>query len=183
MSNTKLSKMKLDLYLKELNLLDSEREYLEEFRGFYQPKFMEEAIKQGYEPKIVTGETNSSCGIKKENSFEVTKEEEKIIKTIFRAIAKECHPDKTKSPIRVKWFEESQIAYEKNDLLTLYKFAKKLNVEIIFELNKTILLQRSIEEKKKELQQITTSFLWLWVHSETEEEKQEIILKFINQSK
>ena len=144
---------------------------------------MEEAIKQGYEPKIVTGETNSSCEIKKENSFEVTKEEEKIIKTTFRAIAKECHPDKTKSPIKVKWFEESQKAYEKNDLLTLYKFAKKLNIEIDFEINKTILLEKTIEEKKKELQQITTSFLWLWAHSETEEEKQEIISKFINQTK
>lgn len=175
--------MKLDLYLKELNLLDSEKEYLEEFRGFYQPKFMEQALKQGYEPRIVTGETNSSCEIKKDNAFEVTKEEEKIIKTIFRAIAKECHPDKTKSLIRAKWFEESQKAYEKNDLLTLYKFAMKLNIEIDFEINKTILLEKTIEEKKKELQQITTSFLWLWAHSETEEEKQEIILKFINQSK
>lgn len=175
--------MKLDLYLKELNLLDSEKEYLKEFQGVYQPMFMEEARKQGYEPKVITGETNFNCGLKKENTFEVTKEEEKIIKTIFRSIAKECHPDKTKSPIRVKWFEESQIAYEKNDLLTLYKFAKKLNIEIDFEINKTILLQKTIEEKKKELQQITTSFLWLWVHADTDENKKEIILKFINQTK
>jgi hypothetical protein len=174
---------KLKLFLKELNLLDSEKEYLEEFRGFYQPKFMEEAIKQGYEPKIVTGQTNSSCEIKKDNAFEVTKEEEKIIKIIFRSIAKECHPDKTKSPIRVKWFEESQKAYEKNDLLTLYKFAIKLNIEIDFEINKTFLLEKTIEEKKKELQQITTSFLWLWVHAETNKDKKEIILKFINRTK
>ena len=101
----------------------------------------------------------------------------------FRSIAKVCHPDKTKSPIRVKWYEESQIAYEKNDLLTLYKIGKKINIEIDFEINGTILLQKTIEEKKKELQSVSGSFLWLWVHSETQEQKDEIIKQFINQTK
>ena len=183
MSKNKLNKMKLDLYLKELNLLESEKQYVDEFTSHYKPQFMEDAIKLGYVSPIITGETNSSCGIKKDKAFEVTNEEKKTIKTIFRSIAKECHHDKTKSPIRVKWYEESQIAYEKNDLLTLYKIGKKINIEIDFEINGTILLQKTIEEKKKELQSVSGSFLWLWVHSETQEQKDEIIKQFINQTK
>lgn len=183
MAEKKLSDLKLKLLLKELNLLESEEEYNNEFTLYYKPKFMEDAIKFGYVSPIITGETNSSCGIKKEKSFEVTDEEKKTIKTIFRSIAKECHPDKTKNPLRVKWYEEAQIAYEKNDLLTLFKIAKKINIEIDFEINETILLQRTLDEKKKELQQVFSSFLWLWVHSETQEQKDNIIKEFINQTK
>lgn len=175
--------MKLDLYLKELNLLESEKQYVDEFASFYKPQFMEEAIKSGYVSPIVTGETNTTGVVKKDKSFDVTNEEQKIIKTIFRSIAKECHPDKTKNPIRVNWYEEAQIAYEKNDLLTLYKIAKKINIEIDLNIDGTILLQRTIEEKKKELQSVSGSFLWLWVHSETQEQKDEIIKQFITQTK
>jgi hypothetical protein len=99
MSKNKLNKMKLDLYLKELNLLESEKQYVDEFTSHYKPQFMEDAIKLGYVSPIITGETNSSCGIKKDKAFEVTNDDKKTIKTIFRSIAKECHPDKTKSPI------------------------------------------------------------------------------------
>ena len=182
MSKKKLNDLKLNLYLKELNLLDLEKEYVDEFTTYHKPLFMEEAIKMGYESPIVTGETNS-CGIKKDKPFEVSEKEQKTIKSIFRAIAKECHPDKSKNPLRSKWYEESQIAYEKNDLLTLYKIAKKINIEIDFESNGFILLQKTIEEKKKDLQLVSGSFLWLWVHSETQEQKDEIIKQFINQTK
>jgi Mg2+ and Co2+ transporter CorA len=48
--------------------------------------------------------------------------------------------------------------------------------------DESILLQKTIEEKKKELQSVSGSFLWLWVHCETQEEKDEIIKKFINQT-
>jgi hypothetical protein len=48
--------------------------------------------------------------------------------------------------------------------------------------DESILLQKTIEEKKKELQSVSGSFLWLWVHSETQEQKDEIIKQFINQT-
>ena len=182
MSKSKLNKMKLDLYLKELTLLESEKEYVDEFTSYYTPQFMEEATKLGYSPSIITGETSSHFDKKKDKQYEVTPEEEKTIKRIFRSIAKECHPDKTNSQIRIKWYNESQIAYEKNDLLTLYKISKKINIGIDFEKNEILLIQKTIEEKKKELQPVSGSFLWLWVHSETQEEKDEIIKKFINQT-
>jgi len=181
MSKKKLNDLKINLYLKELNLLELEKEYVDEFTTYHKPLFMEEAIKMGYKSPIVTGET-TSCGIKKDKPFEVTEKELKTIKSIFRLIAKECHPDKTKNTIRIKWYEESQIAYEKNDLLTLYKIAKKINLEIDFESNGFILIQKTIEEKKKEIQSVSGSFLWLWANSETQEKKDEIITQFINQS-
>jgi len=182
MSKKKLTDMKMSLYLKELNLLDLEKEYVEEFTTYYKPLFMEEAIKQGFVNPIISGETNNDKTSKKICPYQVSEKEKKIIKTIFRNIAKECHPDKTKNSVRVKWYEEAQIAYEKNDLLTLYKIGKKINIEMDFSGDEFILLQKTIEEKKKELQSVSGSFLWLWVHCETQEEKNEIIKKFINQT-
>jgi hypothetical protein len=181
MSKKKLNDLKINLYLKELNLLELEKEYADEFTSYHKPLFMEDASKHGYVAPIITGES-ISCGIKKDIPFEVSEKELKTIKSIFRSIAKECHPDKSKSSVRIKWYQESQIAYEKNDLLTLYKIAKKLNIEVDFETNGFTLIQKTIEEKKKELQSISKSFLWLWANSETQEEKDEIIKQFINQT-
>ena len=79
MSKKKLTNMKMNLYLKELNLLELEKEYVDEFTTYHKPLFMEEAVKMGYKSPIVTGET-ISCGIKKDKPFEVTEKELKIIK-------------------------------------------------------------------------------------------------------
>ena len=45
------------------------------------------------------------------------------------------------------------------------------------------LLQRIVNEKKQEVSSLKMSFLWLWVHAKTDEEKQNLILQFINQHK
>ena len=111
--------------------------------------------------------------------IEVDEEELKTIKSVFRSIAKICHPDKTKNIYKNKLYEEAQFAYEINDLLTLYKITKKLNIDVEINLTTIILLEKIIEDKKKEVRSVESSFLWLWVNSKTQEEKDEIINKFI----
>ena len=44
MSKKKLNDLKLNLYLKELNLLESEKQYVDEFTSHYKPQFMETLI-------------------------------------------------------------------------------------------------------------------------------------------
>lgn len=175
----KLKNLKLDLLLKELKLLDSEKQYVDEFTSHYRPIFMDELGKNGYKPNIQTGETTN---IKQEqkNIINVGEQELKTIKSIFRSIAKICHPDKTKNIYRIKLYEEAQFAYEINDLLTLYKISKKLNIEVELNTSTFSLLEKIITDKKKELKDVESSFLWLWVNEEDEEKKLSIIKQFIN---
>ncbi len=64
----KLKSLKLDLLLKELKLLDSEKEYIDEFTNHYKPIFMNELGKNGYKPNIKTCETSSNTVHQKKNN-------------------------------------------------------------------------------------------------------------------
>ncbi len=178
--NDKLKKLKLDLLLKELKLLESEEVYIDEFTNHYKPIFMDELNKNGYKPQIITGETFTSTTSKPKNQIEVTDDESKRIKNLFRQIAKSSHPDKTKNIYKNKLYDEAQIAYDENNLLVLYKIAKKLNIDVDLDSNNLILIEKIITDKKKQLSSVETSFLWLWVNSESQEKKDEIIKQFIN---
>jgi hypothetical protein len=182
MMDKKLSNLKLKLLLKELNLLETEEEYNNEFTSHYRPIFMKEIENSGEELPVSSGNTNSE-NTKKDKKFEVTEEEEQKIKVIYRNIAKLCHPDKTSDSYLIGIYSECQKAYEKNDLLTLYKISQKLMIDVDLNENDIFLLQRIVNEKKQELSYLKMSFLWLWVHANTDEEKQNLILQFINQHK
>jgi len=175
----KLQSLKLDLLLKELKLLDLEKEYVDEFTNHYRPIFMDELAKNGYKVDTKTGETISNTTSQK-TQIDVDENELKIIKNVFRSIAKICHPDKTKNIYRNKLYEEAQFAYEMNDLLTLYKITKKLKIEIKLNLKTIVLLDKIVEDKKKELKSVETSYLWLWVNENDEEKKLAIIKQFID---
>ena len=178
--NDKLKKLKLDLLLKELKLLESEEEYIDEFTNHYKPIFMDELNKNGYKPQIITGETFTNTTSKPKNQIEVTDDESKRIKNLFRQIAKASHPDKTKNIYKNKLYDEAQIAYDENNLLVLYKIAKKLNIDVDLDSNNLILIEKIITDKKKQLSTVETSFLWLWVNEPNDDKKLELIKQFIN---
>lgn len=176
----KLKKLKLDLLLKELKLLESEEEYIDEFTNHYKPIFMDELAKNGYKPKIITGDTSQTISDSRpKNVVEVDDEETKIIKFIFRAIAKISHPDKTKNIYKNKLYEQAQIAYNVNDLLTLYKVAKKLNIDVEINIKTLSLVERIVEGRKKDLKNVESSFLWQWVNEPNDDKKLELINQFI----
>ena len=78
----KLKNLKLDLLLKELKLLDSEKQYVDEFTNHYRPIFMDELGKNGYKPNIQTGDTTTNTiGSKQKKVIEVGDEELKTIKS------------------------------------------------------------------------------------------------------
>ena len=77
MVENKLNNLKLKLLLKELNLLETEEEYNNEFTTHYRPIFMKEIENSGEELPVSSGNTNSE-NTKKENKFEVSEEEEPL---------------------------------------------------------------------------------------------------------
>ena len=42
------------------------------------------------------------------------------------------------------------------------------------------LLEKIVEDKKKQLKSVETSFLWLWANSDTQEKKDQLINQFLN---
>lgn len=178
----KLKKLKLDLLLKELKLIDSEKEYVDQFTDYYKPIFISEAIENGYNPNNNDKKNETEINTQEQKkSIEVNEEELKTIKSIFRSIAKICHPDKTKNIYRNKLYEEAQFAYENNDLLTLYKITTKLSIEVEIDFSSILLLEKIIDYKKKDLCSFETSFLWLWANENNTDKKLSIIKQFINQ--
>ena len=180
MSEKKLNNLKLKLLIKELNLLESEEEYVDEFNSHYKPLFMMEIHNLGEEIPIQTGDTQTE-NTKKDKKIDVTEEELLKIKSVFRSIAKFCHPDRTSDIYLITMYTEAQNAYDRNDLLTLYKLAQKLNIDVDLDQDNIFLLEKIVNEKKQELKSMETSFLWLWVNAKSEEEKNKIILQFVNQ--
>jgi hypothetical protein len=180
MSNKKLNNLKLRLLIKELNLLESEEEYVSEFNTHYRPLFMKEIHNLGEELPIQTGDTKNE-NKKIDKKYDVSDEELLKIKSVFRSIAKFCHPDKTTDVYLVTMYTEAQRAYDKNDLLTLYKISQKISIEVDLDETNIFLLEKIVNEKKQELKSLETSFLWLWVNAKTDEEKNQIILQFVNQ--
>jgi hypothetical protein len=177
----KLKNLKLDLLLKELKLLNSEKDYIDEFTAHYSPAFMEELSNNGYIVQTPTGETNNhNIKNSQKNVIDVKDEDRKLIKNIFRSIAKTSHPDKTPNQYKNKLYDEAQIAYDENNLLVLYKIAKKLNIEIEISINTITLLEKIVEDKKKQLKSVETSFLWLWANADTQEKKDQLINQFLN---
>lgn len=180
MSTKKLNNLKLTVLLKELNLLETEQEYIDQFIEHYKPLFMEEINKHQDEVPILSGDGQFDR-TDKINKIEVSEEEELKIKNIFRSIAKLCHPDKTKDEELIEIYSEAQRAYEENNLLTLYKIARKLNIEVDLDENNILLLQRIVDEKRNHIKTLESSFLFLWVNARTEEEKMNLIKMFISQ--
>lgn len=173
-----LRRLKLNLLLKELDMIELNEKYSQEFSDYYRPLFMTEAAKHSPESSSNTkqsGETKSNT-----KSFDVTDEEAQKIKEIFRSIAKQCHPDKTQDPYLNELYKQSHVAYESNDLLTLYKITQLLNIEIEIDEQNIFLLQRIVNERKERVSSLESSFLWLWVHAKSEEKKEEIIKKYIS---
>lgn len=179
MSTKKLNNLKLTVLLKELNLLETEQDYIDQFVEHYKPLFAEEINKHQEDVPPLTGDGQFDR-TDKINKIEVNEEELLKIKNIFRSIVKLCHPDKTTDEKLIKIYSEAQKAYEGNDLLTLYKLAKKLNIDVDIDENNILLLQRIVDEKKKEIRSVYNSFLWLWVNAKTDEEKMNIIKHFVS---
>lgn len=181
MSSKNLNNLKLNLLLKELSLLETEQEYNDKFVEHYKPLFMKEVLKLNESLPAQSGETQFDK-TDKIIKIEVSEEEEIKIKNIFRSIAKLCHPDKTKDEELIKIYSEAQRAYEENDLLTLYKLSIKLKIDVDIDENNILLLQRIVDEKKKQIRSAYDSFLWLWVNAKTDEDKMNLIKMFITQN-
>ena len=101
------------------------------------------------------------------------------VKKLYREIAKITHPDKAKTDEHTELYIQSTVAAEEFDLFTLYEICAKLDISHSIDIEDKDILKIRINKKRDELKSIESSFIWLYVHAQTEEKKQEIINHFI----
>ena len=102
------------------------------------------------------------------------------MKKIYREIVKLTHPDKVDNPELNELYTIATIAYDEYDLFELYFIAKDLKIHFKLTLDETKILNDLIQVKRDEIVKIERSFVWLWMNSPNQEEKDRLVTSFIS---
>jgi hypothetical protein len=100
------------------------------------------------------------------------------VKKLYREIAKVTHPDKAKTDEHTGLYMQATVAAEEFDLFTLFEICSKLRIEHSVDGEDKEILKVKIDKKKDKLKNIESSFIWLYTHAKTEQEKQFLINQF-----
>ena len=106
---------------------------------------------------------------------------EKIAKIFYRPLAKLLHPDKNNN--KSDEFIELNTAYHTSDYLTLFLFyyekKMELNTKITISVDIVNLLEKEINKKENEINNIKNKIHWKWIHSN--ELEKEFIHEYVKQ--
>ena len=124
---------------------------------------------------------------KQEEIFETKKNpESKSMKKIYRAIARESHPDKltgaTEEEIKnkEKLFKEAQEASQDANLVSLIEIAENLNIKPPEpELEHIEILQKNIKNLKEANKMMTDTTAWQWHKEKNPETKEAILIRYM----
>lgn len=183
----KLEQLQINKLIQEFSFLKSDEELKKELIEHNQSIFLElvneelsnlnpDQIKEPdntiKEPKSVKVESKIDMSTVSENT--------KVkIKKIYREIVKKTHPDKVNSEELNELYIKATEYYVTYDVFELYFISKTLNIKIKLSLDETNTLNQLIELKKTELKSIETSFIWLWLNAQTDDEKNGLVHKFL----
>jgi hypothetical protein len=183
----KLEQLQINKLIQEFSFLKSDEELKKELIEYNQNIFLDlvneelsnlnpDQIKEPddtiKEPKSVKVESKIDMSTVSENT--------KVkIKKIYREIVKKTHPDKVNSEELNELYIKATEYYVTYDIFELYFISKTLNIKIKLSLDETNTLNQLIELKKNELKAIETSFIWLWLNTQSDDEKNLLVHKFL----
>lgn len=183
----KLEQLQINKLIQEFSFLKSDEELKKELIEHNQSIFLDlvneelsnlnpDQIKEPddtiKEPKSVKVESKIDMSTVSENT--------KVkIKKIYREIVKKTHPDKVNSEELNELYIKATEYYVTYDIFELYFISKTLNIKIKLSLDETNTLNQLIELKKTELKSIETSFIWLWLNAQNDDEKNGLVHKFL----
>lgn len=101
------------------------------------------------------------------------------IKKIYRNIVKNTHPDRVDNNKLNNLYIEATEAYDRNDIITLYRVCSELDIE--FELDDDFFqkIQEKINLFKQKTLFLEKTYTFRWVKSKNEIERNKIILEYI----
>lgn len=185
--NDIIEQLEINRLIQEFSFLKSDEELKKELIDYNQSIFLElvndelskiepdqikEPVDTINEPKSVKVESKIDMSTVSENT--------KVkIKKIYREIVKRTHPDKINSEELNELYIKATEYYVTYDIFELYFISKTLNIKIKLSLDETTTLNKLIELKKVELKSIETSFIWLWLNAQTDDEKNKLVHSFL----
>ena len=179
----KLTNLKIQKLLLEYSYLVSDDEYKTEMINTYKSEFL----------KVINDENKTETPPEENDGEPVLFSDDEVIevpdniskkcKKIYREIVKLTHPDKVNSEWLVDLYIKSKEAYEEYNLFDLYLIASKLEIDVSLESEDIETLSTLIERKKEKLEMVEKSWLWMWVNSKNEEEKNNVVRSFIEKNK
>jgi hypothetical protein len=179
--NNKIKKLQIQRVIQEYNLLNTDYELKNNMVEEYRQEFLKETFSE-------EKDNNQSNGpIKKEEvkikNEEIPTDTKSKVKKIYREIVKQTHPDKVDSEVLNNYYLDATRAYNLNDILELYIICEKLDIDTEISELELGLFDKLIEIKRSEIKRIEESFIWVWINAKTEEQKQEIVDRFITFSR
>lgn len=182
----KLKKLEIKKIFQEYNLLLVDDEYKKEMVNEYRSEFLtqienkkKELGIQPEEPKVENIESSGKTTEPTKTIINVDDETKKKLKKIYKEIVKKTHPDKINSEVYLDMYIKSKKAYEENNIIDLYSICIDLKIDFDYDDNDIKSMVEIINDKKMKLKNLESSYLWLWVHSQDESEKEKIISLFI----
>jgi hypothetical protein len=110
---------------------------------------------------------------------EVQIEENLEAKKLYRDIVKTTHPDKIKNHKLNELYLQATEAYEKNDIVTLYKVCSELDIEFDLPDDYLYKIREKIESYKNQVSFLEKTYTFRWVKSNNDSEKNKILVEFI----
>jgi hypothetical protein len=181
----KLKELEIKKLIQEYNFLISDDSFKQELIGTNKQNFLEIISKKRVEinPDYKNESENTPQEKKKEDVLNTVDEDVKNkVKKIYREIVKKTHPDITNSEDMIELYMRATEAQDNYNLFELYLISSTLNIPIVLDENDFNVLNELINNKKRNLKSIEASFIWLWIHSKTDEEKDSIVKLFIEKN-
>ncbi len=183
----KLNNLKVTKIIQEYTFLKTDEELKKELINLNQQEFLEtintrlnEFDKSELKPQETPTEAKAVKKIEyKVNVDEIDNNTKVKLKKIYRDIVKLTHPDKVDSEELKELYLLAKDAYEAFDLFELYFIGKSLNLNFKLSLEESKILHELIEYKKNEIKVLESSFVWLWINSDNEIEKNMLVYKFL----
>lgn len=176
--NDKIKKLQIQKVIQEYNLLNTDYELKNNMVEEYRLEFLKETFNEDKSEEKNINNTPKKTEVKIKNE-DIPKETKAKVKKIYREIVKQTHPDKVNSEVLNNYYLDATIAYDLNDILELYIICEKLDIDVEISNLELELFDKLIEIKKSEIKRIEESFIWVWINSKTEEEKKEVVDRFI----
>lgn len=182
--NKRLSYLEIQKLLQEYNFLLTDDQYKKEVISINRSEFMKKVWEiKGISPDgDETKELDKKDQNIKEEKIDPSTIELKVkikIKKLYREIAKITHPDKTNSEEFSGLYIKATKAAEEFDLFALYGICAQLNIVYSFDDEDKNVLKKHVFEKRKMLEAIEKSYIWLYIHAEDDRMKEELIKLFI----
>jgi hypothetical protein len=199
-----LTQLKLQKSYREFNYLESEYDYRQDIISKLDGEFMNSVtqvldsdpeLKEAYSSKqefirqlneltkSIKEQTASLANDDEKPKKELTQEEKEDarlakMKLLYRKIAKSAHPDRTMDEDKIQTYMDATIAYDDHDILNLYRYCDKLNIEYQLDEEDVRQLEDRITLLKTEVETLERSWVWQWFQAE-DSAKDEVIVNFV----